>query len=60
MANMKNYNSNGMWANVYVPENVNENTDVFVFVHGGKEMNNENIGDRCCRIYWILFSESFS
>jgi len=35
MASVKNYNSNGMWANVYVPENVNENTDVFVFVHGG-------------------------
>ena len=35
MASVKNYNSNGMWANVYIPENVNENTDVFVFVHGG-------------------------
>ena len=35
MASVKNYNSNGMWANVYVPDNVNSNTDVFVFVHGG-------------------------
>ena len=35
MAGLKSYSSNGMWANVYVPENVNANTDVFVFVHGG-------------------------
>lgn len=35
MANVKSYNSGGMWANVYVPENVNADTDVFVFVHGG-------------------------
>ena len=35
MASVENYNSNGMWANVYVPDSVNANTDIFVFVHGG-------------------------
>jgi len=39
---LKDYSFNGMNARVYIPDNVNENTDVFVFVHGGKEMNNEN------------------
>lgn len=35
MASLKSYSSGLMNANVYVPENVNENTEVFVFVHGG-------------------------
>lgn len=39
---LKDYSYNGMNAKVYIPENINENTDFFVFVHGGKEMNYEN------------------
>ena len=39
---LKDYSFNGMNAKVYIPDNVNENTEIFVFVHGGSEMNNEN------------------
>ena len=45
MANVKSYSSGGMWANVYVPENVNANTDVFVFVHGGGTSNEDRSND---------------
>ena len=45
MANVKSYSSGGMWGNAYIPENVNENTDVFVFVHGGGVNNEDRSND---------------
>lgn len=45
MASIESYSSNEMWGNVYIPDNVNENTDIFVFVHGGGTNSEDRSND---------------